>query len=146
MVRRACFERVGGFNVRMVQDVDMDMWLRVLAFYDAGFVDAPVSVYRRRANSVSLVNWTGGHAWLDCLWLLEGLRAHEEIWRRYPGLGELRRDRQAAVFKVAARSVAQGPRRRARLTGLAPYLAYLAGAAAGHAPALHHPIGPASPG
>jgi glycosyltransferase involved in cell wall biosynthesis len=142
MVRRACFERVGGFNARMVQDVDMDVWIRVLAFYDAGFVDAPVSVYRRRADSVSLVNWTGGHAWLDRLWLLEGLRDHEEVWRRYPALREMRRERQTTVFKLTARSLGSASHRRARLTGLASYLAYLAGSAAGRAPALHGPIGP----
>ncbi len=83
MMRRACFERIGGLNPHLRQDVDMELWLRTLAFFDVGFVDAPLSVYRREGgDSVTATNLSGGRAWLDRLWMLEGLRAHDEIWRR----------------------------------------------------------------
>lgn len=142
MVRRACFERLGGFNVRMAQDVDIDMWLRVLAFYDAGFVDAPVSVYRVRDDSVSALNMAGGHAWLDRLWMLEGLRTEPELWDRHPSLQQFRRDRQMAVMKVAARSVSRPAHGLSRLRDLSAYFAHVARSRVGRQPSIHRPIAP----
>lgn len=43
LLRRQCFERLGLFNPRLHQVCDIEMWLRVMYFYDVGFVDEKLS-------------------------------------------------------------------------------------------------------
>ncbi len=81
MVRRRALLRVGLFNVRLRQLADLEMWLRIAFFHDIGFVPDALATFRVHRRSVTAANERTGTAWLDPLWLLEGLRAHPEIRR-----------------------------------------------------------------
>jgi glycosyltransferase involved in cell wall biosynthesis len=79
MVRRAALERVGLFNDRLRQLLDEEMWLRLAFFYDVGFVRKPLSTVHIHPASATSQNNRTGAAWLDWLWLLEGLKEHPEV-------------------------------------------------------------------
>jgi glycosyltransferase involved in cell wall biosynthesis len=55
MVRRACYETVGGYNLNVINN-DYEMWLRILTFTDwrVGFINKPLALYRRHSTNVSL--------------------------------------------------------------------------------------------
>jgi glycosyltransferase involved in cell wall biosynthesis len=91
MVSRDCLRRIGTFNPRLRQRVDMDLWLRAMLFFDVGFVDRPLARYLVRAGSVTSVNSARGLAWMDGLWLLEGLMSYPDAPRTLPKLRALRR-------------------------------------------------------
>lgn len=91
MMRRSAFEALGGFNPRIRQAADMDVWIRSLFFFDIGFVDQVLSVYRLVPNSLSESNRRTRSNFLDKVWLLEGLLADERIASAYPELSDLRR-------------------------------------------------------
>lgn len=61
LVRRACFDTVGGFNPDYFGSGDWEMWLRVAEAYDCGFVDEPLTLYRVHAGNAS--------------------KKHDRIWR-----------------------------------------------------------------
>jgi len=74
MVRRACFESLGGFSTRPKQMGDFEVWLRLCRFYDVGFVERELSDYRVQpadGTSVTAVTKRTGRDWLDELWILE---------------------------------------------------------------------------
>jgi glycosyltransferase involved in cell wall biosynthesis len=79
MVRRRALQRVGLFNLRLRQLTDLEMWLRIAFFHDVGFVPDPMATFRVHRHSASAANERTGTAWLDRVWLLEGLREQPEI-------------------------------------------------------------------
>ena len=79
MVRRQALRRVGLFNVRLRQLTDLELWLRIVFFHDVGFVPDPLTTFRVHRRSASATNEQTDRAWLDRVWLLEGLRANQEI-------------------------------------------------------------------
>jgi glycosyltransferase involved in cell wall biosynthesis len=136
MFRRSSLERVGLFSGRVLAFCDFDLFLRLMAVFDVGFVDEELSVYRRHRGS--LISELKDHDWLDRVWILEGLAADPDVVERVPdvpaALGRARRR--------AARALLRSARRRPDLLGrklgdLARYAAYLARRSAGSAPALH---------
>jgi hypothetical protein len=76
LVARRALEHAGTFNIHVHQVVDLDLWLRIMIVDRVGFIDRPLSTYRRHGHSVSAVNRRRERDWLDRLWLLEG------SWRR----------------------------------------------------------------
>jgi glycosyltransferase involved in cell wall biosynthesis len=72
LVRRECFERLGGFDLRLVSS-DIEMWLRILLSYDLGFVPEPLCAYRHHSKSITGTARLTSAAWLDELWTLESL-------------------------------------------------------------------------
>lgn len=79
MLRRSVLEDLGLFNIRLRQLTDLELWLRIAFFNDIGFVPEPLVTFRVHEASTSSVNQREGTAWLDRIWLMEGLRAHPEI-------------------------------------------------------------------
>jgi glycosyltransferase involved in cell wall biosynthesis len=79
MASRACLDRVGLFDVRLRQIADLDLWLRIMLFYDVGYLSHPLSAYRHHAQSVTATNARLGRDWLDRLWLLESLAAEPSL-------------------------------------------------------------------
>jgi glycosyltransferase involved in cell wall biosynthesis len=53
LIRRGCFERVGGFDPRLPPVEDWDMWLRLAREYDAGYVDEPLVQIRLGESNAS---------------------------------------------------------------------------------------------
>jgi glycosyltransferase involved in cell wall biosynthesis len=136
MVRRSVVERIGLFSPYVNAFNDIDMWVRVMALYDVGFIDEELSVYRRSRGS--LVSELRNRDWLDRLYLLEGLAADPEMAARLPDLGPaLARER-----KKVARELLRTARRRpeglpARLRNLAEYGRVKLREAVGRPVALH---------
>ena len=103
MVRRECFEKVGGFSLHVRQATDLDLWLRLMAHYEVGLIDAELNVYRHSQASLTAVNKRRRMDWLDRLWILEGLWSYETVVRDYPELArELRAERRMARRTVLA--------------------------------------------
>ena len=90
MVRKACLERIGMFNTRLRQCADYELWIRMMYFYDIGFINETLSAYRVHSSSSSASNIRQGYSWLDRLWFLEGLLQHEDIRSSYPRIKGLR--------------------------------------------------------
>jgi glycosyltransferase involved in cell wall biosynthesis len=91
MIRKECFDHLGLFNVAMYQNCDVEMWLRIIFFYDAGFVQEKLSAFRFHRNSASHANIKSQRHRLDHVRLLEGLLAYDEIRSTYPELRKMRR-------------------------------------------------------
>jgi hypothetical protein len=51
VVRRECYERLGGFNTTLVHAADWEMWVRVAANYSIWFEPAPLAAYRLHRES-----------------------------------------------------------------------------------------------
>lgn len=86
VVRRAVFDRVGGFDESMPVAEDWDMWLRVSAFYEADYDIHTLSSYRMREGSL-----LGGVEFID--WLIRGLKKNYHLHGKEAGMraGEYRR-------------------------------------------------------
>jgi hypothetical protein len=98
MLRRACFGRCGLFNRHVRSYIDMDLWLRVMAFFDVGFLDVELATRGGvGASPRSLTNFAMRRHWLDRLWMLEGLSEFPELVRGYPQLSIMRRGEQKGL-------------------------------------------------
>jgi hypothetical protein len=54
VVRRKVYERLGGFDSRMLScGEDWEMWVRVAVHYPVGYEPAPLAVYRDNSNSLT---------------------------------------------------------------------------------------------
>jgi glycosyltransferase involved in cell wall biosynthesis len=114
MMRRDCLRRVGTFSFHLRQRADMDLWVRAMYFYDVGFVDRALAQYVVRSGSLTGENAASGAAWLDNLWLLDGLLSYDEIRRGCPELQAARRRTVGRVARHAARCAATGRWERLR--------------------------------
>jgi glycosyltransferase involved in cell wall biosynthesis len=139
MARRSDVIAVGGYNPRLRQNNDVDLWLRLMARGDVAFVDRPLYRYRLAYSGV-----TGGSAgerqWLDRLWIAEGLTQMDS----FPEPAALRRCRRRLLVR-AVRRVVQAPfaepkRAMSRLADLASYACYRLAWRVGQAKPLHLPI------
>ncbi len=102
MIRRAVLERSALFNRRLAQMLDVDLWIRLMAFADVGFLDAELATRSLSPATASEANRARHRHWLDGLWLLEGLSEFPEIWRRFPRLAELRRTERRSLLVATA--------------------------------------------
>jgi glycosyltransferase involved in cell wall biosynthesis len=114
MVTRDCLRRIGTFGLRLRQRADMDLWLRAMFFFDVGFVDRPLARYLIRSSSLTSVNRAGGLAWMDGLWMLEGLLSYREIREGWPQVRALRRRATWSTVRHAMRGAAVGDRDKLR--------------------------------
>jgi glycosyltransferase involved in cell wall biosynthesis len=135
LVRRDAFARVGLFNDRLSQLVDVEMWLRLLFFHDLGFVDEELSGYRHHTQSVSAAHASNGKSWLERLWLIEGLLEHPEIAAAHP---ELRRARLQEMPQAVRRAAGRIAHRRPFLGTAGEYVGFLASR---RRPSLHDRLG-----
>jgi glycosyltransferase involved in cell wall biosynthesis len=86
LIRKAVFHRLGLFNTHMHQACDVEMWLRIMFFYDIGFIDEKLLFFRVHGKSASSANFLQGRSEYDHFWLFEGLLSHPEIRQKYPEL------------------------------------------------------------
>jgi hypothetical protein len=54
VVRRECYQRLGGFDPRLPFTADWEMWMRVALFYDVVYLAAPLVAYRRHDANETL--------------------------------------------------------------------------------------------
>ncbi len=53
LVKRGCFETIGGFNEKLEQAEDYDMWLRIARRYPMVFLNQPLCRWRSHSSNVS---------------------------------------------------------------------------------------------
>lgn len=132
MIRRQVLACVGLFNVELRQLTDLEMCLRLAFHFRVGFLPEPLSTFRVHGRSASSGNQKTGAAWLDGLWLLEGLSADPDIrpelsiqadpqlWllalagaiRRFSGASSRMGPRRAELLRYLRFRLARGTRRR----------------------------------
>lgn len=141
MARRADVLAVGGYNRRLRQNNDIDLWLRLMARGDVVFINRPLYTYRLEYSGV-----TGGSEadddsrWLDDLWTAENLAAQPDF-PEPRALRRVRRHLQRWVLRRAAGALLREPRRGIALArDLAGYAGYRLAAAVGRAEPLSLPI------
>ena len=104
MTSRACLDKVGLFNVHVRQIADIDLWLRIMLWYDVGYIPHPLSSYRHHAQSVTATNARLGRDWLDRVWVLEPLAAESSLTS----------DERASVARLRKAALRQAVRTQAR--------------------------------
>jgi hypothetical protein len=142
MVTRDCLARIGTFALHIRQRADMDLWLRAMLSFDVGFVDRPLTRYLVRSGSVTSVNSAEGLAWMDELWLLDGLLSHPDIPDHRLRVELLRRRALRTRLRHALHRAARGEPQR-----LATLVRYEASRRLGRAPTrLHGSLDDPAPG
>ncbi|MBD2183178.1 glycosyltransferase [Planktothrix sp. FACHB-1355] len=56
LIRREVFERVGLFDANFKQLADLEMWLRIMAYYKIGFIDERLAAFRIHPNQATSLN------------------------------------------------------------------------------------------
>ena len=119
MIRRSAAERAGGFDERVRQSFDIELWLRLLATHDVGFIDEPLVTFRHHGESLSAA-LAGRHGdWLDRLWIFEGLLSDQALAPEHRRIKAFRRRELLRVLRRQAGRIAR------RNTDLRPLAAYL---------------------
>jgi glycosyltransferase involved in cell wall biosynthesis len=77
LVRRECFERMGGFDESLRMGIDYDLWLRISTEYDFDYIDRPLLYYRR---------WSGQMSNDTMARYLNGIQIMTRFLEKYPGL------------------------------------------------------------
>jgi glycosyltransferase involved in cell wall biosynthesis len=92
LIRREVFGKLGLFNPKLKQICDIEMWLRIMFFYDIGFVDEKLVSYRIHGQAATVSNHDTLQNKYDRFWLFEGLLGHAEIKEAYPEIVKWRDD------------------------------------------------------
>jgi glycosyltransferase involved in cell wall biosynthesis len=121
MVRRECFERVGAFSERLRQSWDLELWLRIFAVFDVGFVAEPLGAFRYHPRSLTTTNARIRADWLDLLWLYEGLLSEAAL---EPSHGMIRGFRRRQARRVLRRQLGRLRRGDLDLRPLGAYVAH----------------------
>ena len=125
MIRRSSLARSRLFNRRLRQMVDMDLWIRLMAFFDVGFLDAELAMRSVGRANETQANRARRSDWLDRLWLLEGLIELREVWHRYPKLATMRRTEQKSLLVSSVTGRYRAERHADALTGVFAYASHL---------------------
>jgi glycosyltransferase involved in cell wall biosynthesis len=119
MLRRSAVDRVGGFDERVRQSFDIELWVRLLASHDVGFVDDALVAFRHHGDSLTADIAAHRDDWLDRLWILEGLIDDPALASDRARIRRYRRRELARVLRRQLGRIARGNR---DLRPLADYL------------------------
>lgn len=131
MIRRACLRRSRLFNRRLWLMIDIDLWIRLMAFFDVGFLDVELATRSVGSANATLTTLALRRGWLDRLWLLEGLTELRGLWSRYPQLAAMRRAEQKSMLVSLLTGRYRAVRRADVLTDSRAYLSHLTRRTAG---------------
>ncbi len=106
LIRKDVFHRLGLFNTKMRQACDIEMWLRIMFYYDIGFVDEKLLMFRIHGKSATAFNRSNRKAAYDRFWMLEGLLRYPEIKVAYPEITTWRDDLFRRYRKALVRPTA----------------------------------------
>jgi len=90
LLRKSSIEKVGLFNLKTRSCSDFEMWIRMMYYYDVGFVNEPLSCFRVHSSSTGRKMEERNFGWLDRVWLLEGLLEDKSCLENYPRIKQLR--------------------------------------------------------
>jgi glycosyltransferase involved in cell wall biosynthesis len=136
MLRKTCLRRSLLFNRRLRQQLDLDLWMRLMAFSDVGYLDQPLATISvGRGNDTAFVRGAR-HDWLDRLWLFEGLAELPELWDRYPQLAAMRSAERKSVLVSLLTGRFRTTRLPDALADIEVYAAYKLRGASRRAPIL----------
>jgi hypothetical protein len=76
LLRREAARRAGGFDARLRQLVDWDLWLRLAKNAPAVFVPEPLGVFRVHPRSQSAANYRRLRTIVECMRILRCIRRH----------------------------------------------------------------------
>ena len=117
MVRRSAVDRVGGFDERVRQSFDIELWVRLLASHDVGFVDDALVAFRHHGDSLTADIAASRDDWLDRLWILEGLTDDPALASDQARIRRYRRRELARVLRRQLGRIARGNRDLRPLAG-----------------------------
>ena len=128
VVRRECFDRVGGFDLELSTAADWDMWRRVACHYEVDLVREPLMKYRLRPSSmhrnVAVFEHDMLHGFAKMFADPDARDIHGLRRRAYATLflmlsgSHLRAGNWARSLQYAARSIATWPPTAAYIAGL----------------------------
>jgi glycosyltransferase involved in cell wall biosynthesis len=108
MLRRSAVEAVGGFDERVRQSFDIELWVRLMAAHDIGFVDEPLVTFRHHGESLTAEIAARRDDWLDRLWILQGLLDDPALASEHARIMRYRRRELARVLKRQLGRIARG--------------------------------------
>jgi glycosyltransferase involved in cell wall biosynthesis len=125
MLRKSCLRESRLFSRRLRMQLDLDLWIRVMAYCDVGYLDQQLATVRVGSANESRGIQGNRPDWLDRLWMLEGLmREFPDVWRRYPELATMRRAELKSVIVATVSGRFRAARRSDALRNLTDYAAY----------------------
>jgi glycosyltransferase involved in cell wall biosynthesis len=71
MVRSACYERLGTFDTSLVFATDLEMWLRIAAHYDLGYLSQPLVAHRLHSRQEGARFRSSGKDYVEVLEALD---------------------------------------------------------------------------
>ncbi len=140
MARRADLIAVGGYNRRLRQNNDIDLWLRLMTRGDVVFIDEPLYTYRLAYSGVTGSSAASRTQWLDPLWTAEGLLELGNFPEPEALQAARRRLLIRAVRRLARAPLSEPREAPSRLADLASYGRYRIAGMFGRAESLHQPI------
>lgn len=108
LLRTGAVREAGGFNGRLKQLVDVEMWLRLMCRGEVGFVDKQLATYRLHSDSTTSRNVLDGAAWLDQMWMVDSLLADDCVHAQQPNIAALRIRALLRVMRGEAVRVLRG--------------------------------------
>jgi hypothetical protein len=136
MLRRGCLLRSGLFNRRLRQLGDMDLWIRLMALFEVGFLDDELATRWVGSANETGANLATRREWLDRLWMLEGLKELPELWYAQPRLADMRRAERKSVIVALLTGRHRTTRVGEALADVEVYLRHAASAAIGRRESL----------
>lgn len=79
MFKRDAGMSLGGFRPQLLQLLDIDLWLRLMALGNVGWLDTPQAVRHQHGGTASAMNRASGLALLDCAHVYAGLSSNPKL-------------------------------------------------------------------
>lgn len=80
IVRKECFEQLGSFDVRLPFATDLEMWMRIAAHYDVGYLSEPLVALRVHLEQETTKFANTGKDYWDILHALNIVFSRELPW------------------------------------------------------------------
>jgi len=123
VVRRDCFDELGGFDGRFRFEIDWLMWLRIALAHDVAYIAEPLVLQRHQHPGSVTAKTVAGQPRLRTS---EDFRILQEVFRKLPPSPEWREIRREAYRRLMNRHLSRAHRlfRLGQMEGFRSELAY----------------------